>query len=81
MFSSPVAPAIFPGIREVHRILELNGAAYLSLHATDSVMCSWYRLHAILCGKFNEHGIQAWLNANTEGECQTDERENKLTKT
>ena len=81
MFSGPVAPAIFPRIHEVHRILEPNGAAYISLHATGSVMFYWYRLHAILSSKFSRRGIQAWLNANTEGECQTDERENKLTKT
>jgi len=28
MFSGPVAPAIFPGIREVDRILEPNGAEF-----------------------------------------------------
>ena len=72
MFSSPVVPANFPSIREVHRILEPNGAAYLGLHAIGSVMFYWYRLHAILCGKFSKRGIQAWLNANTERECQID---------
>ena len=62
-------------------ILEPNGATYLSLHATDSVMFYWYQFHAILRGKFSRRAIQAWLNANTEGKCQIDERENKITKT
>ena len=62
-------------------ILEPNGAAYLSLHATGSMMFDCYRLHAILFGKFSRRGVQAWLDANSEGECQIDERENKLTKT
>ena len=62
-------------------ILEPNGATYLSLHATGSVMFYWYQLHAILCGKFSRRAIQAWLNANTECEYQINERENKLTKT
>ena len=44
-------------------------------------MFDCYRLHAILFGKFSRRGIQAWLDANSEGECQIDERENKLTKT
>jgi|GEM_PF-2709751 len=44
-------------------------------------MFDCYRLHAILFGKFSRRGVQAWLDANSEGECQIDERENKLTKT
>ena len=80
-FRVPSLPPYSPVLVNSTAILEPNGATYLSLHATGSVMFYWYKLHAILCGKFSRRAIQAWLNANTEDECQIDERGNKLTKT
>ena len=68
-------------VREIHRILDPNGVAYIGLYATHSIMFYWYRLHAILRGNFSKRGVQDWLNANTEGEWQTDERVNTLTRT
>ena len=58
-----------------------DGVAYIGLYATRSMMFYWYQLYAVLCGNFSRRGIQDWLNANTEGEWQTNGRENKLTKT
>ena len=74
-------PNTADALREVHRVLDTNGVAYIGLYATRSVMFYWYRLHALLCGNFSRRGIQDWLNANTEGEWQTDGRKNRLTKT
>ena len=74
-------PNTLDAVREVRRVLKPGGEAFIGLYATNSLMFVWYRLHAVARGNLTRKSIQDWLNANTEGEWQTDERENKLTET
>lgn len=68
-------------VEEIKRVLKDGGEAFIGLYATNSLMFFWYRLHAVARGNFTRDKIQAWLNANTEGEWQTEGRSNKLTET
>jgi ubiquinone/menaquinone biosynthesis C-methylase UbiE/uncharacterized protein YbaR (Trm112 family) len=68
-------------VEEIKRVLKDGGEAFIGLYATNSLMFFWYRLHAVLRGNLTRDSIQAWLNANTEGEWQTEGRNNKLTET
>ena len=53
----------------------------IGLYATYSVMFMWYRLHALLRGNLTRASRDEWMNVNTEGDWQTEERENHWTKT
>lgn len=68
-------------VEEIKRVLKDGGEAFIGLYATNSLMFFWYRLHAVFRGNFSRASVQAWLNANTEGEWQTEGRSNKLTET
>ncbi len=68
-------------LKEVHRVLKPGGTTMIGLYATYSVMFLWYRLRAILAGNISASAIENWMNANTEGEWKTEDRENQWTKT
>jgi ubiquinone/menaquinone biosynthesis C-methylase UbiE/uncharacterized protein YbaR (Trm112 family) len=68
-------------LNEVYRVVKPGGTAMIALYATNSLMFLWYRLHAVLRGNLSRKAIDDWMNANTEGEWQTGERQNKWTKT
>ena len=68
-------------LKEVLRVLKPGGTAMIGLYATHSIMFGWYRLHAVARGNLTAGSIQDWLNANTEGEWQTDGRVNRWTAT
>ena len=68
-------------LKEVYRVVKPGGTAMIALYATNSLMFLWYRLHAVLRGNLTPKAIDAWMNANTEGEWQTGDRKNKWTKT
>jgi ubiquinone/menaquinone biosynthesis C-methylase UbiE len=68
-------------IIELRRVLKPGGTAMIGLYATFSIMFIWYRLHAIANGNFSTDSVKQWLDTNTEGEWQTEDLKNKLTKT
>ncbi len=68
-------------LKELRRVLKPGGTAMIGLYATNSIMFMWYRLHAIIRGNWTRNAIQDWLNANTEGEWQTEGRLNHWTAT
>lgn len=68
-------------LKEVHRVLKPGGTAMIGLYPTYSIMFLWYRLHAVLRGNFSKRAIDDWMNANTEGDWQVEDSENKWTKT
>jgi len=68
-------------LREIYRVLKPDGIAFIGLYASRSVNFFWYRLHALLRGNLTPRARQRWLDANTEGEWQTEGRVNQLTKT
>ena len=53
----------------------------IGLYVTFSTIFIWYRLHAIAKGNYSANQIKRWLDANTEGEWQTEDLKNKLAKT
>ena len=77
----PHTPNPAQTLKEVCRVLKPNGRAMIGLYATYSFMFVWYRLHAVLHGNFTKSSVEEWMNSNTEGEWQTNGRENKWTKT
>jgi ubiquinone/menaquinone biosynthesis C-methylase UbiE/uncharacterized protein YbaR (Trm112 family) len=84
LYSSGVlhhTPNIEQSLKEVHRVLKPGGTAMIGLYATYSVMFIWYRLRAVLSGNFSKKAVDSWMNANTEGDWQTESRENHWTKT
>jgi len=68
-------------LKEVFRVIKPGGIAMIGLYATYSPMFMWYRLHAILRGNWTKKSMDDWMNANTEGEWQTENRVNHWTKT
>jgi len=66
---------------EALRVLKPDGTAMIGLYATYSPMFLWYRLHALVRGNWTKKSIDNWMNSNTEGEWQTEERVNHWTKT
>ena len=66
---------------EALRVLKPGGTAMIGLYATYSPMFLWYRLHALLRGNWTKKSMDDWMNANTEGEWQTEDRVNRWTKT
>ena len=68
-------------LKEVLRVLKPRGTAMIGLYATYSPMFMWYRLHALIRGNWTKKSIDNWMNANTEGEWQTENRANHWTKT
>jgi len=68
-------------LKEVFRVLKPGGMAMIGLYATYSPMFIWYRLHALIRGNWTKKSIDEWMNTNTEGEWQTDDRVNLWTKT
>lgn len=68
-------------LEEVYRVLKSNGTAMIGLYATYSTMFLWYRFRALLSGNLSKEKSETWMNANTEGEWQTEGRENQWTKT
>ena len=55
--------------------------AVIALYATHSATFYWYRFRAILAGNFTRRSIEAWVDRNTEGEWQTEDRKNQHTRT
>ena len=68
-------------LKEILRVLKPGGKAMIGLYATYSPMFMWYRLHALLRGNWTKKSMDDWMNANTEGEWQTEDRANQWTKT
>jgi ubiquinone/menaquinone biosynthesis C-methylase UbiE/uncharacterized protein YbaR (Trm112 family) len=68
-------------LKEVFRVLKPGGMAMIGLYATYSPMFIWYRFHAIIRGNWTKKSIDDWMNANTEGDWQTENRVNIWTKT
>ena len=68
-------------LKEALRVLKPGGTAMIGLYATYSIMFMWYRLHALLRGNWTKKSMDNWMNANTEGEWQTEDRVNHWTKT
>jgi ubiquinone/menaquinone biosynthesis C-methylase UbiE/uncharacterized protein YbaR (Trm112 family) len=68
-------------LKEVYRVLKPGGIAMIGLYPTYSVMFLWYRLHALFKGNISKQAIDNWMNANTEGEWQTEGRKNHWTRT
>jgi len=68
-------------LKEALRVLKPSGTAMIGLYATNSPMFMWYRLHALIRGNWTKKSMDDWMNANTEGEWQTEDRENLWTKT
>ena len=68
-------------LRELHRVLRPEARAIVALYATRSAAFYWYRFRAILAGNFTKRSIEGWVDRNTEGEWQTDGRENQHTRT
>ena len=67
-------------LRELHRVLRPGARAIIALYATRSAAFYWYRFRAILAGNFAKRSIEGWVDRNTEGEWQTDGRENPHTR-
>ena len=67
-------------LRELHRVLRPGARAIIALYATRSAAFYWYRFRAVLAGNFNRRGIESWVDRHTEGEWQTDGRENQHTR-
>lgn len=74
-------PNTLDTLRELHRVLAADGKAVIGLYATHSLSFYWYRFRAILAGNFSARSIERWLDANTEGEWQTEGRRNQHTRT
>jgi ubiquinone/menaquinone biosynthesis C-methylase UbiE/uncharacterized protein YbaR (Trm112 family) len=68
-------------LKEIFRVLKPGGMAMIGLYATYSPMFIWYRLHALIRGNWTKKSINEWMNTNTEGEWQTENRKNLWTKT
>jgi ubiquinone/menaquinone biosynthesis C-methylase UbiE len=67
-------------VKELHRVMSPGGRAVIALYATRSAAFYWYRARAILAGNFAKKSIELWVDRNTEGEWQTDGRENQHTR-
>jgi len=68
-------------LKEVHRVLKPGGTAMIGLYATYSTMFLWYRFRSILSGSLSKESSDQWMHANTEGDWQTEGRQNHWTKT
>jgi len=68
-------------LKEAFRVLKPGGTAMIGLYATNSPMFMWYRLHALIRGNWTKKSMDDWMHANTEGEWQTEDRENHWTST
>ena len=68
-------------LKELHRVLKPGGTAMIGLYATYSVMFLWYRMRSVLSGSLSKEASNEWMNSNTEGDWQTEGRENHWTKT
>jgi ubiquinone/menaquinone biosynthesis C-methylase UbiE len=67
-------------LRELHRVLRPGARAVIALYATRSAAFYWYRIRAVLAGNFTKRSIESWVDRRTEGEWQTDGRENQHTR-
>jgi ubiquinone/menaquinone biosynthesis C-methylase UbiE/uncharacterized protein YbaR (Trm112 family) len=68
-------------LKEVYRVLKPGGTAMIGLYATYSVMFLWYRLRSVLSGNLSKETSDQWMNNHTEGDWQTEGRQNHWTKT
>jgi len=68
-------------LKEAYRVLKPGGTAMIGLYATYSTMFLWYRFRSILGGSLSKAESDRWMNNNTEGEWQTEGRQNHWTKT
>jgi len=66
---------------DIYRVLKPGGTAMIGLYATYSTMFLWYRFRSILGGSLSKAESDRWMNNNTEGEWQTEGRQNHWTKT
>ena len=67
-------------LRELHRVLRPGARAIIALYATRSAAFYWYRIRAVLAGNFTKRSVERWVDRRTEGEWQTDGRENQHTR-
>jgi ubiquinone/menaquinone biosynthesis C-methylase UbiE len=67
-------------LRELHRVLRPGARAIIALYATRSAAFYWYRTRAVLAGNFTKRSIESWVDRHTEGEWQTEGRENQHTR-
>ena len=68
-------------LKEIHRVMAPGSRAVIALYATHSAAFYWYRFRAILAGNFTRRSVEAWVDGNTEGEWQTEDRNNQHTRT
>jgi hypothetical protein len=62
------------------RVLRPGARAVIALYATRSAAFYWYRIRAVLAGNFTKRSVERWVDRRTEGEWQTDGRENQHTR-